>query len=97
MTTEVGHHHHHVSPKDLTSVEAHLADILDSIRPLPPTQLGITEAEGCVLAEDITASRPLPPFDNSAMDGYAADRRRRRGRVQGQPRHPAGQRRGRGR
>ena len=70
MTTEVGHHHH-VSPEDLTSVEAHIADILDSIRPLPPTQLGITEAEGCVLAEDITASRPLPPFDNSAMDGYA--------------------------
>ncbi len=70
MTTEVGHHHH-VSPDDLTSVEAHIADILDSIRPLPPTQLGITEAEGCVLAEDITARRPLPPFDNSAMDGYA--------------------------
>ena len=71
MTAQVGHHHHAVDPKDLTSVEAHLADILDSIRPLPPTQLGITEAEGCVLAEDIVASRPLPPFDNSAMDGYA--------------------------
>ena len=71
MTTEVGHHHHHVSPKDLISVEAHLADILAGIRRLPPTLLGITEAEGCVLAEDITASRPLPPFDNSAMDGYA--------------------------
>ena len=71
MTAQVGHHHHAVDPKDLTSVEAHLADIGDSIRPLPPTQLGITEAEGCVLAEDITASRPLPPFDNSAMDGYA--------------------------
>ena len=70
MTTEVGHHHH-ADAKDLTSVEAHLADIRDSIRPLTPTQLGITEAEGCVLAEDITASRPLPPFDNSAMDGYA--------------------------
>ena len=71
MTTEAGHHHHNVDPKELTSVEAHLADILDTIRPLPPTQLGITEAEDCVLAEDITASRPLPPFDNSAMDGYA--------------------------
>ena len=71
MTAQVSHHHHAVDPKDLTSVEAHLADIGDSIRPLPPTQLGLTEAEGCVLAEDITASRPLPPFDNSAMDGYA--------------------------
>ncbi len=70
MTTELGHHHS-VSAKDLVSIDAHRADILDRIRPLPPTQLGITEAEGSVLAEDITASRPLPPFDNSAMDGYA--------------------------
>jgi len=70
VTTEVGHHHS-VSAKDLVSIDAHRADILDRIRPLPPTQLGITEAEGSVLAEDITASRPLPPFDNSAMDGYA--------------------------
>ena len=70
MTTEVGHHHN-VSAADLVSVDAHRADILDTIRPLPPTDLGITEAEGSVLAEDITASRPLPPFDNSAMDGYA--------------------------
>ena len=70
MTTEVGHHHN-VSAEDLVSIDAHRADILDTIRPLPPTDLGITEAEGSVLAEDITASRPLPPFDNSAMDGYA--------------------------
>jgi molybdopterin molybdotransferase len=70
VTTELGHHHS-VSAKDLVSIDAHRADILDRIRPLPPTQLGITEAEGSVLAEDITASRPLPPFDNSAMDGYA--------------------------
>jgi molybdopterin molybdotransferase len=55
----------------MTSVDAHLADIRAAIRPLPPTQLGITEAEGCVLAEDITALSALPPFDNSAMDGYA--------------------------
>ena len=55
----------------MTSVEAHLADIRAAIRPLPPTELGITEAEGCVLAEDITALSALPPFDNSAMDGYA--------------------------
>ena len=70
VTTEVGHHHG-VSAADLVSIDAHRADILDTIRPLPPTELGITEAEGSVLAEDITASRPLPPFDNSAMDGYA--------------------------
>jgi molybdopterin molybdotransferase len=75
VTEETGHHdhagHHHGPPGQMTSVEAHISDILGTIRPLPPTQLAIPEAEGCVLAEDIAASRPLPPFDNSAMDGYA--------------------------
>ncbi len=31
----------------------------------------IEEALGSILAEDITATHNLPPFDNSAMDGYA--------------------------
>jgi molybdopterin molybdotransferase len=67
-----GHHHHnHGSPADMISVEAHLADILSTVRRLTPINLAISEAEGCVLAEDVAASRPLPPFDNSAMDGYA--------------------------
>ncbi|HEX4255575.1 MAG TPA: gephyrin-like molybdotransferase Glp [Streptosporangiaceae bacterium] len=75
MTTDTahgGHHHHnHGGPGEMISVEAHLADILSTVRRLTPINLAISEAEGCVLAEDIAASRPLPPFDNSAMDGYA--------------------------
>ncbi len=73
MTTDTAHsgHHHHGPPGEMISVEAHLADILSTVRRLTPIQLAISEAEGCVLAEDVTASRPLPPFDNSAMDGYA--------------------------
>jgi molybdopterin molybdotransferase len=55
----------------LTSVEAHLADILQTIRPLAATELSLTDAHGLVLAQDITASHSLPSFDNSAMDGYA--------------------------
>jgi molybdopterin molybdotransferase len=31
----------------------------------------LTEADGRVLAESITAPLPLPPFTNSAVDGYA--------------------------
>ena len=31
----------------------------------------IEEALGSILAQDITATHNLPPFDNSAMDGYA--------------------------
>jgi molybdopterin molybdotransferase len=73
MTADTAHggHHHHGPPGEMISVEAHLADILSTVQRLSPIQLGIPEAEGCVLAEDIAASQPLPPFDNSAMDGYA--------------------------
>ena len=55
----------------LTSVETHLAEILAMVRPLAPTELGLSEAEGLVLAEDVSAQSPLPSFDNAAMDGYA--------------------------
>jgi molybdopterin molybdotransferase len=55
----------------LTSVEAHLAEILGTVRPLAPTDINLADALGLVLAEDVTAASPLPSFDNSAMDGYA--------------------------
>jgi molybdopterin molybdotransferase len=58
-------------PTDLISVESHLADILSTIRPLAPIEVGLSDAHGLVLAEDVAASGPLPSFDNSAMDGYA--------------------------
>ena len=33
--------------------------------------VGLVAADGRVLAEDIAAPLPLPPFTNSAVDGYA--------------------------
>jgi molybdopterin molybdotransferase len=66
-----GHTHVVAGGEPLTSVEEHLADILGTVRPLTPTQLGLGDAYGLVLAEDVTAASPLPSFDNSAMDGYA--------------------------
>ena len=57
--------------EELTSVETHLAEILRTVRPLAPTELSVSDAHGLVLAEDVTASVPLPSFDNSSMDGYA--------------------------
>jgi molybdopterin molybdotransferase len=53
------------------SVDEHLASILGAIRPMAPIELGLLEADGGVLAADVVATHPLPPFDNSAMDGYA--------------------------
>ena len=52
-------------------VDEHLADILARVSALPPVELGLLEAHGCLLAEDVVAGGDLPPFDNSSMDGYA--------------------------
>ncbi|MCW2665122.1 MAG: molybdopterin molybdochelatase [Frankiales bacterium] len=52
-------------------VDEHLADILSVVGPLSPLDLGLLDAHGCVLAEDVVAPGPLPSFDNSGMDGYA--------------------------
>jgi molybdopterin molybdotransferase len=64
-------HAHVVAGESLTSVETHLDEILGTVRPLAPTELGLADVYGLVLAEDVSASVPLPSFDNSAMDGYA--------------------------
>ena len=56
---------------ELTPVEEHLAEILATITPLPPTELGLDDIGGLVLAEDVSAVSALPSFDNSGMDGYA--------------------------
>jgi molybdopterin molybdotransferase len=37
----------------------------------PVVRLPLVECAGLVLAEPVTAPLPLPPFDNSGMDGYA--------------------------
>jgi molybdopterin molybdotransferase len=53
------------------SVDEHLAEVLEIVQPLAPLEVGLLDAHGCVLAEDVVAPAPLPGFDNSAMDGYA--------------------------
>ncbi len=53
------------------SVEEHLALCLAAVAPLPPADVPLLEAVGCVLAGDVVADAPLPAFDSSAMDGYA--------------------------
>src|SRR3954453_190444 len=60
-----------MSDDALKPVDAHLTDIPAVVEPLSPLDLTLLDAHGCVLAEDIIATHPLPPFENSAMDGYA--------------------------
>jgi molybdopterin molybdotransferase len=56
----------------LMPLEAARALIIERVSPIAGTEmLPLFEADGRVLAEDITAPLDLPPFDNSAVDGYA--------------------------
>ncbi|MDP9319742.1 MAG: molybdopterin molybdotransferase MoeA [Chloroflexota bacterium] len=53
------------------SVDEALARILARVRQLGPVAMELLDALGTTLAEDIVADRDVPPFRNSAMDGYA--------------------------
>lgn len=53
------------------TVDEHRADVLAAVGPLPAIELGLLDAQGCRLEEDVVAAGDLPPFDNSSMDGYA--------------------------
>lgn len=48
-----------------------LAVVLSSVRVLTAEERTLLDGRGYVLAEDIVATEDVPPFDNSAMDGYA--------------------------
>jgi molybdopterin molybdotransferase len=63
--------HDHDAGDGLISVDEARARLLDAITPLAPLQLPITEAHGCVSAEDVVATHSLPAFPSSAMDGFA--------------------------
>jgi molybdopterin molybdotransferase len=53
------------------TVQEHLSRIVDSVQRMPPVGLDLLDAQGCVLAQNVTSEVPLPGFRNSAMDGYA--------------------------
>lgn len=53
------------------SVEEALDQILRAVEPLGAERLDLLSALGRVLAEDVVADAPIPPWANSAMDGYA--------------------------
>ncbi len=55
----------------MKSVEEYLAGVLATVAPMPALDLHLTDAQGCLLAEDVDAEVDLPPWDNSGMDGYA--------------------------
>ncbi|MGE5225393.1 MAG: gephyrin-like molybdotransferase Glp [Planctomycetaceae bacterium] len=63
--------HDHDSGEGLLSVEEARERVLSQIVALPPIELPLTDAYGCVAAEDIRSAIDLPEFASSAMDGFA--------------------------
>jgi len=45
--------------------------VLAGCKPLTPVQVAYTEMTGRVLAQDVVATEDVPPFSNTAVDGYA--------------------------
>ena len=45
--------------------------VLEACPPLPPVTVELADAVGRVLAADVVAGEDVPPFANSAVDGYA--------------------------
>ncbi|MCA1692496.1 MAG: molybdopterin molybdotransferase MoeA, partial [Actinobacteria bacterium] len=55
----------------LTPLEEVRSTILATCSPLPTVALPLGEAVGCVAAAPVVARFDVPPFANTAMDGYA--------------------------
>ena len=60
--------------------------MLSAVSPLAPLALPLTEAYGCVAAEDVVSAISLPEFASSAMDGFAV---RAADVAEASPEHPA--------
>ena len=57
----------------MIDVEAALNIVLQNAEPFGMDKVFLSQAIGCVLAEDIRAGRCVPPFDRVCMDGIAID------------------------
>ncbi len=55
----------------LRNVDEHAAAVAALLAPTPVVRLPLVECLGLASAGDLTSPVALPPFDNSAMDGYA--------------------------
>ena len=60
-----------IGKKRMTSVQQAMKEVLDRSRRFGTERVHLHAVIGRVLAEDLVAMTDLPPWDNSAMDGYA--------------------------
>ena len=64
-------HAGHTWRSTLIPLDVALARVIAACRPLEPVQVALAEALGGVTTEDVTSGEAIPPFANTAMDGYA--------------------------
>src|SRR5574341_1562597 len=55
----------------MISVDTAIKIVTDVVEPLAPKIVPFESALGLCLAEDVQSDIDMPPFDRSAMDGYA--------------------------
>lgn len=55
----------------MRSVQDQLAAVLAAVGPVAPLDVALSDAAGCILAEDVVAPVPVPPLPVAARDGYA--------------------------
>src|SRR6185437_6963920 len=55
----------------MIDLEVAQAKVLTRVHRLQPVEMSLRDALGCVLADDAVATEAIPPFANTAVDGYA--------------------------
>jgi len=57
--------------RELMDIEDARRAVLERVSPLDAEEVALDDALGRVLSADVSSAHAIPPFDNSAMDGYA--------------------------
>ena len=71
MRAVTGHGHDHGNPSAMRPVAEHAEAVAALLGPTATETVPLAGALGRILAEDLVSPMALPPFSNSAMDGYA--------------------------
>lgn len=66
--------------------EKALKIVLENISILEPKDVSISDSLGLIVVEDVSSEENIPPFDNSAMDGFAV---RSKDTISASPKNPA--------
>ncbi|WP_420791825.1 gephyrin-like molybdotransferase Glp [Actinomycetospora callitridis] len=71
MRAVTGHGHDHGNPSAMRPVAEHAEAVAALLGPTATETVPLAGVLGRILAEDLVSPMALPPFSNSAMDGYA--------------------------